>query len=139
MAFSEDVYYQYSDDQGDNHPDQGGQNDKAKGGNYAAIVYYVLSVDGQTAGMGKCRANKSAHQRMRGAGRNAQPPGKQVPGDGCDQAGENDGQRDKVPGNKMGDGITDFEFPDKVFENEKSREIEDGSPQNCLEGGQHFG
>lgn len=126
------------DDQRNDHSDYRRQKNEQEGRDHFGIVDHIHAVFADGTGMSQSGADKPADQGMRGTGRDAKPPGEQVPGDGADQSGENHLQRNEFLVHRSGNGVPDLEFPDDVFRNEEGDEIEHGGPQNRLEGCQHL-
>src|SRR5690606_37814269 len=125
-AFSEGVEKPDGYDKGNQHPHDRSQEDKADD------LQYRAGGDCLEAGMRDRRARETAYQGMGGTGRNAEPPGQEVPGDGGDQTGQNNRKGDK--GFSGSGGPLPYSFGHGVshtviFENKIGRKVKECRPQ----------
>jgi hypothetical protein len=110
------------------HPEQRRQRDEQDG------LLEAAGVEHAEAGLGDPSPGEAADEGVRRGGRQAQPPGEEVPGDGPDQPGEDHGLRDHVGIDGLADGVGHVRLEDQ-----EGDEVERGRPDNRHPWGQDPG
>ena len=126
------IEHDQGNNKGDEHANERGQKNERRNFDDDGAV------DGMKAVGHDSRPREAADERVRRGGGNTPPPREQVPDDGADDTGQDDGQRDVLLIDRLRHGVGDAKLSDDVFRDEESQKVEKGRPYHSLKRREHL-